>query len=349
MVIDLCLMHKDTKVLYFTADITGENCYITDIGNILSPINCPEVILNSTDKKMALRIWWKLRCMPETRRDFTNLITMFYNEPLTKKHSIQDSIFLISLFSYVQNIKDHYWINPAIEYSVKFSKMSEKLSGKKLIPTTYDEINLYKNPPKDDEIVKLILDHGQQFYTLNNYLSPNICVHGDKIKFWEYNEEEGIYYLYKYLHGIDELQKNEFKVYKYIMEEDPSLASEPFLIKKNLSDYGLSNGRDTYKTFVAYKNFITEDTELITGDDILLAQGLQKGDPYEIFYENCQYLGVPISFVDQVIEMSDELDRHFKMEEDVEFDNIGFIRDCKTKKFIKPAPIFGNSYFKSIM
>ena len=56
-----------------------------------------------------------------------------------------------------------------------------------------------------------------------------------------------------------------------------------------------------------------------------------------------------IRYVDRVVEMSDELDEHFGMEVDIEFDNIGFIRDCKTKKFVAPAPIFGNSYFKSII
>lgn len=349
MVIDLCLMHKDTKILYFTADIGGDFCYITDIGTILSPINCPEFILNSPDQKQALRLWWKLRCIPETRRDFPNLITMLYNEPINKKHTIQDSIFLVSLLSYAQNLKDHYWINPAIEYKISFPKISKKFALQSLIPATYDQINLYANPPEDDQITKLVLDYHQEFYKLDNYLSPNMCIHGDKIKFWEFDKDEGVYYLHKYLHGLKELETNEFKVYKYIMSEDPELANEPIIVKKNLNDYGITDGHDVYKTFIAYKNFITEDTELITGNDILLAQGPQKGDPYDIFCENAQYLGVPVSYVDRVVEMSDELDEHFGMEVDIEFDNIGFIRDCKTKKFVAPAPIFGNSYFKSII
>lgn len=348
MIIDLCLMHKNTKVLYFTADITDIYCYITDVGSVLSPINCPEFILNTKDKKMAIRMWWQMRCMPITRRDFTNIITMLYNESLLKKHQMDDSIFLISLLAYCQNLKDHYWLNPAKDYKVSFPNMNSRFQHM-LLHKTYDEINLYKNIPEDDEVIKLILDCHKKDYKINNYLSPNICIHGDKIKFWEYDKNEGCYLLYKYLHGITEVEKNEMKVYEFIKENDPNLASKPIIVKKNLNDYGITDGHNVIKKYVAYRNFITEDTELITGEDILLAQGPQKGDVYDIFIDNCQYLSIPIKYVDEVLYMSNALDRHFGLEEEVEFDNIGFIRNCTTKQFINAAPIFGNSYFQEIL
>lgn len=348
MLIDLCLMHKDVKVIYFTADITDLYCYITDVGSVLSPINCPEFILNTKDKKLAIRTWWKLRCMPETRRDFTNIITMLYNGSLLSKHQVNDSIFLVSLLSYAQNIKDHYWINPAMEYKVTYPNISSKMK-QYLKPAVFDDINFYKNIPQNDDVRNLVLDCHKKDYSIENYLSPNICIHGDKIKFWEYNQEEEAYYLHKYLHGIAEIEQNEFKVYEFIKKENPNLATKPIVIRKNLNDYDLSEGRDVFKKYIAYKNFITENTELITGDEILLAQGPQKGDPYEIFLENCQYLSIPIKFVNEVVYMSDELDKYFDMDVEIEYDNIGFIRDCKTKQFIKPAPIFGNSYFQNIL
>jgi hypothetical protein len=274
---------------------------------------------------------------------------MFYQEPIMKKHQQDDAIFLISLFAYAQNIKDHYWINPAKEYKVSFPNMSSKMN-QTLVPKKYEDISFYSNIPIDDDVIKLVLDCHKKDYTINNYMSPNICIQGDKIKFWEYNDEEDVYLLHKYLHGLTEVEENEFKVYEFIKKHDPNLATEPMIIQKNLADYELSNGKsNVVKKYVAYKNFVTHDTEMITGEEILLAQGPQRGDIMDIFYDNCSYLSIPIQFVDEVIYMSNALDRHFGMEESVEFDNIGFIRDVETKQFIAPAPIFGNSYFQEIL
>lgn len=348
MVIDLCLMSREQKVFYFTVNITDKYCEITDIGSIISTINCPELILNAKDKKNALKFWWQMRCMPVTRRDFTNIITMLYKNPLIKKHQQDDAIFLISLMSYAQNIKDHYWINPAHEFKIKFPNMSPKFPEIVLKPVTFDEIDFYQNPVVEDDIIKLVLDCYKKDYDFDNYFSPNICVQGDKIKFWEYNKNENKYYLHKYLHGLQEVEENEFKVYEFVKSENPNLAMEPIIVRKNLLDYGVSE-KDISKKYVSYPNFITVDTELVTGEEILLAQGPQSGDLIDIFYDNCSYLSIPIKFVDEIISISTALDKYFDMEEDIDFDNIGFIRDIHTKQFIGPAPMFGNSYFREIL
>ena len=348
MVIDLCLMNRDQKVLYFTADISDIYCYITDVGSVISPLNCPECILNAKDKKLALKLWWQMRCMPTTRRDFANIITMLYQQPLANKHQQDEAIYLVSLFSYTQNLKDHYWINPAKEYKVTFANMSEKMNVY-LKPATYNEISFYYNIPKQDDVLRLVLDCHKKDYSITNYLSPNICIQGDKIKFWEYSEEKNAYILHKYLHGLADVEEYEIKVYEFIKKECPELAVEPHIIKKDLVDYDISDGRSVVKKYVGYENFITSTTEMVTGEEILLAQGPQRGDILDIFYDNCSYLSIPINYVNQVVYMSNALDRHFGMEEEIEFDNIGFIRDIETKQFIAPAPIFGNSYFQEIL
>lgn len=348
MIIDLCLMNRDQKVLYFTADITDIYCDIIEIGSVISSINCPEFILNSVDKKNALKFWWQMRCMPTTRRDFANIITMLYQNPLHKKHQQDEAIYLISLFAYAQNLKDHYWINPAQEYKVTYPNMSRDMNII-LKPAKYEDISFYYNIPEDDDVMKLVLDCQKKDYSIKNYLSPNICVQGDKIKFWQYDDEENAYLLHKYLHGITEIEENEFKVYEFIKKEMPHLAVEPAIAKIDLANYDLSDGRSVVKKYVTYKNFIDATTEMITGEEVLLARGPQRGDILDIFYDNCSYLSIPINFVNEVIYMSNALDRHFGMEEEVEFDNIGFIRDVETKQFIAPAPIFGNSYFQEIL
>lgn len=348
MIIDLCLMNRNQKVLYFTVDLTDIYCNITDVGSVISSINCPEFILNSENKKNAIKFWWQMRCMPTTRRDFANIITMLYKQPLHKKHQQEESIYLVSLFSYAQNIKDHYWINPAQEYKVSFPNMSREMNIT-LKPAKYEDISFYYNIPKNDDVIKLILDCHKKDYSIDNYLSPNICVQGDKIKFWEYSEEKNAYLLHKYLHGITEIEENEFKVYEFIKKEIPHLAVEPNIVKKDLANYDISNGKSIIKKYVTYKNFVDVTTEMITGEEILLARGPQRGDILDIFYDNCSYLSIPINFVNEVVYMSNALDRHFGMEEEIEFDNIGFIRDAETKQFISPAPIFGNSYFQEIL
>lgn len=350
MLVDLCLMNKNTKIMYFTANITDLSCEITAVGSILSPINCPEFILNMDDKKKAIKTWWQLRVLPNTRRDITNVITLLYHQPLSNKHVVDNGMFLLSLLSYAQNLKDHYWINPAKEYKIAFQGMAQTFV-QSLIPSTYENINFYSNliMPEEDEIFKVILDCQRQPHPIQNYFSPNLCIQGDKIKFWLFNDDNNKYCLHKYLHGVTEIEENEMKVYEFIKKETPELASEPTIVKIDVTDYLGYTNKKAVKKYVRYDNFITEDIELVTGDDILLAQGPQRGDVDEIFLENCSYLGIPINFVNEVVYISDALDRHFGMEEEVEYDNIGFLRDCKTKKFIAPAPIFGNSYFQSIL
>ena len=95
MIIDLCLMNRNQKILYFTVDLTDIYCNITEVGTIISSINCPEFILNSKDKKNAIKFWWQMRCMPTTRRDFANIITMLYQYPFHKKHQQDEAIYLV--------------------------------------------------------------------------------------------------------------------------------------------------------------------------------------------------------------------------------------------------------------
>ena len=94
-------------------------------------------------------------------------------------------------------------------------------------------------------------------------------------------------------------------------------------------------------------NFITQDTELVPAYMIYEAVEKKDGEStYDHLIRSCEEFDIPDArdFIDWMIFID-----NITGNEDRNLNNIGFIRDVKTMKFVGPAPLFdsGNAYWST--
>lgn len=343
MKVNFYLMHLEEKCLYIEADVNFERIDINEV-DVISENLMPVMMKNIPDKRRSFKAWWKMRSIPSGRREYYNLMRAFFEIPSMQRPMVNETSLLLSLLSYGQSVTDKYWINPEKESLIPLFKFTNGAVEDYIFkPTTFADIDYYTHS-FTNELDKFFLISSQRDH-IKTYQTPSLNLNGNVQKYWI--EEDGDFYLIKYLYSVEELNNNEFIINDFLWENYRDLARLLSPYKKDIKDF--DKYADINKPFncIKSKNFVDKDTEFIPASEIVYVSGGTGGDVYEMLAEGCDILG--IRDLDYLLEVSDEIEYKFGIKEDRSFDNFGFIRDAKTRVFLRPAPLFGHSYYKYIL
>ncbi len=288
-----------------------ENGVPVDISKIVNP----ELLPLRIKKNCAFdtfKEWLLKRCMPKFREGRSEAEAKFGSTWL----SAVDDFRYITNFNY-QSLTDHYWIKKRDE--------------------TWEQINFFTN--------RYDLTVGNMFFepwTVNpykiSYKTPEFTTTGLVRKRWR-QDKNGISYLYKA--GSFELKQeplNEVLV-STIIER---------LNKKEIVSAGYDLAIEGVTMCSKCKCFITPDIDMVTAADIFFSEGESQDNSniYERLISKCEQLEIPyakehIDWLIWIDNYTGNTDRHLN--------NIGFIRNLQTGKFIGPSPAFdfGNSYWNT--
>ena len=264
------------------------------------------------DTVAAANHWFQKRLVSDKRKDIPRKDEMGANWLKASDNYVQAPHF----FSF----SDQYWL--------KFDKAND-----------YEKLNYFDNDfnPLNGEVF-MSLNQGaltELKYVLN---SPDITTAGIQPKRWrreKVDDGPGQIFLYKaQRHPADKSVFSEVMASKVLKK----LNCIPYVTY----EFGISD----YQICSRCKCFIGKDEELIPASQIYhsIPEEDKNEDKYVHLIKAADKFEIPgvIEFIDMMIEVDRMLlnfDRHLG--------NFGFIRNVKTGKFTKPAPLydFGNAYF----
>ncbi len=337
-------MHYDDKVAFVDSDITFGDIKINDF-DVIDQKLLPVMIKNMPNKERMFELWWRDRTIPVGRREYYNLIRLLFQISFRERPLMTNAIFIVSLLSYGQTLEDKYWFNPEQEMNVPCFRLSGGgMDDILLEPKQFEEIDFFKNK-FDLSLSRFFINSWESGAKINSFNNPSLNTNGCIQKYWDVIDSQ--FYLMKYLYNVNELNFNEILVNDWLTKNYPDLSNKLYIFKKNLSDFNLTTDLEKTFSLIASKCFVDENTEFIPASDIALATGIMANDVYDMYYEGCNLLG--IKDAEYPIVVSNELEDFFGIREERSFDNFGFIRDAKSRVFIKPSPLFGNSYYKYIL
>ncbi len=343
MLINLFLMHLDQKCAFIEADICFDRIDILNV-DVINPHLIPVMCKNIENKRHILKQWWKMRSIPSGRREYYNLMRSLFEIPANKRPLVNETSLLLSLLSYGQSLTDKYWINPEKDTIIPlFRFTNSSMEDIILKTTTYNEINYYDNQFSNelDKFFILTSTHAK----INTYNTPSFSLNGNTQKFWK--KENDKFFIYKYLYNVKELMNNELIINSYLKMHYKDLATNTKLVQSDILSFDQFSDINKPLNFIVSENFTDKDTEFIPASEIMLVSGKFEGDVYDVLKEGCDILG--IKDIDYVLNVANEIEEEFGIKEERSFDNFGFIRDAKTRVFLKPAPLFGNTYYKYIL
>lgn len=259
----------------------------------------------------ALKIWWKNRAVPIGQGSMRRILEANQiNSP---------QIYLVKNCGV--SLTDHYWIKP-VESDY-----------------TWEKVNLFTNTFRDDmaEMYVMGMEEPEAFPVMTTFY-PSASAQGELQKKWIIIN--GKRYLVKGNYGAACQQSlNEVAAVK-IHEKQNAMPYAVYSICEVKTLTGKSIG-------CICENFASEDVEFIPAYDVVNSEKKRNDmSEYEHFIQICSKNGLDAEEVRAFLEyqiMTDFLitntDRHFN--------NFGILRDSKTLKYIRMAPIFdsGNSMF----
>ena len=231
----------------------------------------------------------------------------------------QMSTFEFMLSNLGLSLTDHYWINPC-----------DKLYN-------WNDINLYTNNFKSVYSLD-IKDDIANIANKTNFV-PSASLSGDLKKKWII-DENNIRRLVKGNYNSTCRQSLSEVIASEIHKRQGKFEYTPYRLINITSDGQPIIGCEC-------PNFTDLNTEFISAADIILNYPDENGlNNYEKYIKYCSLNGIDADYIRSFLEyqiLSDFIitntDRHLN--------NFGIIRDSKTLRFLKPAPIFdsGNSFF----
>lgn len=317
---DATLMYQDKKVMDFKFSIYCFHFYIEEITKIYDENLIP--IFMKEDQRF--NEWYTFRCFSNSTPKYDDIIYCLSGMPdfiFNRLYGVQKAV---SLFSYGANLTDKYWINPA--YPITFYSDIEDegyLDGKIIYPSTYDKVSFFTNPNVSEDFGNAFMQYHEPKIKITDFRTPDICTEGHRKKRWILKNNE---YIFQKLTFDNDERQAFFQTMKDI---NPHIIPE-FSIKK-IDLLGFAERQDVIET----KCFTSNNTELITAYDIASSETKKVNSVMELFKENYLTLGGDIENFNELKEALDEY-KKIKGIEIRHYENFGFIRDCDTKKIIKP-------------
>jgi len=337
-------MHLDEKVAFISTEMSFTDLQILEF-DVIEPKLLPIMIKNMPFQGKAFKEWWANRTVPVKRREFYNLIRILCKIPFKERPFMNEAIFFLSLISFGQSLTDKYWFNPETEILIPFMKYTNNfLEDYLLTPKNFEDIDYFTNK-FDNTLNKYFIDSRSGHLESVSYLTPSINTNGNIQKYWDIIDNQ--FFLMKYLYNINELNFNEIVINDYLSKHYGDLSNKIYLFKKNATNFDELAEKEKSFTLVASKCFVEEHTEFIPASEIIFATGKVYEDVYDMYYEGCEMLG--IQNPEYPLLVSNEINLNFGIQEERDFSNFGFIRDARSRVFLKPAPLFGNSYYKYIL
>lgn len=300
---------KDETVFTFKE----QNGVPVDIGEVKNPELIP-VALQKELTFTAFLDWLKRRGMPEQREGRSEAIKNFGSDwtvPLSGLVISKDT----KDFNY-QSLSDHYWIKKRDE--------------------TWKSINFFTN--KYNPIIgDMMLKPWTVTERRISCKSPELTTTGLVRKRWR--QENG---------GLDSYL---VKAGSYALQQEPlNEVIVSTLIEKINSESIKSAGYNLAIEGVTMcsrcKNFITPEIDMVTAADIYKMEPRENEDVYSHLCRMCEKYDIPDArdHIDWLIWLD-----LYTGNEDRHLNNIAFIRDLKTMKFIGPSPAFdfGNAYWNT--
>ncbi len=289
-----------------------QNGVPVDIGEIKNPELLPISLKNDLTFEKFLE-WLQKRGMPEHREGRDEAVKNFGSDwtvPLSGLVISKDT----KDFNY-QSLSDNYWVKKRDE--------------------TWKSINFFTNK-YDPTIGNLMLKPWTVTSRKISCKSPELTTTGLVRKRWR---QEG---------GLDSYL---VKAGSYALQQEPlNEVIVSTLIEKLETDQITSAGYNLTIEGVTMcsrcKNFITPDVDMVTAAEIYQTEKRVDEDVYTHLCRMCEKFDIPNAreHIDWLIWLdfyTGNTDRHLN--------NIAFLRDLKTMKFIGPSPAFdfGNAYWNT--
>ncbi len=279
-----------------------------DIAKIVNPELLP-IKLQKDCTFEKLKEWFERRGMPKDREGKDAAIEQFGADWATPLNGLG----LYKDFNY-QSLSDQYWVKKRDE--------------------TWKKINFFTNP-YTSTIGDMMLKPWTVTEKIISHLSPELTTTGLVRKRWR-RENDGNSYL--------------VKAGSYALKQEPlNEVLVSTLIEKLESDKIKSAGYDLTIEGVTMcskcKNFITEDNDMVTADEIYHSEERAENEGvYDHLIRMCEKFGIPgakdyIDWLLWIDSYTGNSDRHLN--------KIAFVRDINTLKVIGPTPAFdfGNSFW----
>lgn len=294
-------MHKNIPITAISFSESGEVIFCAK-----KIVNSEHLPIACQNQGMGIAKWWSDRSVPKTRDNLEKLLS-------AKGFSIPKSYLFKNLGL---SLTDCYWVKP-IDSDL-----------------TWEDVNLFINPFKDDSFKFSKNENNDQLY------SPNSSLLGNIEKTWILKNNE------RFLLKGNRTEKSAESINEVIATKIHNLQNH------KCSPYELIHIIDSQKKYeygCITPIFTSEKTELVSAYDLFLSNNV-SGDYYENLIQICELMGMDKEEITAEIDyliltdyVMSQTDRHFN--------NIGFLRDSNTLKFYGMAPIYdsGNSmYFNSI-